>query len=404
MTYPQGDRPVRIIDFDQIQIGDEVELFHQLTKADVDAFAGLTGDFNPLHIDETFARKTQFHKPVVHGMLSASFISTLIGTVLPGSGSLWMSQKLDFINPAYVGDTLRVTACVKQKSIATRLVLLEISIKNQHGQKLISGESTVKQLELQKEQKLMPDEAAMVVLITGGGGGIGAAIAHKLASLGHAIVVADWQLIEAEKVTAEISKNGGRALALQANVANSKEVDMLFSLTKKHFNAIQAVVHCASPRNTLHPFDELTWESIQQHLDVQLKGAFNCSQAALPDMITAQAGALVFIGSVAADGVPPAQQADYVIAKSALASLARCMAVEYGPKGIRVNVVAPGMTQTNMISHLPDKAKMLARMQTPLRRLAEPTDIANVVAFLLSEGARHITGETIRVNGGIGMQ
>ena len=164
------------------------------------------------------------------------------------------------------------------------------------------------------------------------------------------------------------------------------------------------VVHCASPRNTLHPFDELTWDSIQQHLDVQLKGAFNCAQAALPDMVTAQAGALVFIGSIAADGVPPAQQADYVIAKSALATLARCMAVEYGPKGIRVNVVAPGMTQTNMISHLPDKAKMLARMQTPLRRLAEPTDIANAVAFLLSAGAQHITGETIRVNGGAGMQ
>ena len=88
------------------------------------------------------------------------------------------------------------------------------------------------------------------------------------------------------------------------------------------------------------------------------------------------------------------------MAKSALAALARCLAVEYGPKGILVNVVAPGMTQTDMTARLPEKAKLLTQMQTPLRRLAEPSDIADVVAFLLGPGARHITGETIRVCGG----
>jgi len=84
--------------------------------------------------------------------------------------------------------------------------------------------------------------------------------------------------------------------------------------------------------------------------------------------------------------------------------LAHCLAVEYGPKGIKVNVVAPGMTETDMISLLPDKVKMLTKMQTPLRRLAEPVDIANTVSFLLSPLARHITGETIRVCGGAVMQ
>ena len=404
MTYLPGDRLSRILDFDNIHIDDEVELTHQLTKADVDAFAALIGDFNPLHVDETFARKTQFLKPVVHGMLSASFISTMIGMLLPGSGSLWTAQTIEFLNPAYVGDTLKLTARVKQKSIATRLLVLDILITNQNGQKIISGESTVKKLELQKEEKLMSNETKMVILVTGGGGGIGAAIVHKLADHGHAVVVADWRLAEAERVAAEIREKGGQALALQANVANADEVEQLFSMAAKTFGSVQAVVHCASPRNALHAFEALTWESVQQHLDVQLKGAFNCVQAALPDMVAAQAGAIVFIGSIAADGVPPVQQADYVIAKAALAALARCLAVEYGQKGIRVNVVAPGMTQTEMIAHLPDKAKMLTRMQTPLRRLAEPVDIANVVAFLLSTGARHITGETIRVNGGAGMQ
>lgn len=106
------------------------------------------------------------------------------------------------------------------------------------------------------------------------------------------------------------------------------------------------------------------------------------------------------VGSVVADGVPPVQQAGYAMAKSALTTLARSLAAEYGPKQIRVNVVAPGMTHTDMIAEFPERAKELTRMQTPLRRLGKPEDVAHAVAFLLSADASHITGETMRVCGG----
>ena len=163
---------------------------------------------------------------------------------------------------------------------------------------------------------------------------------------------------------------------------------------------IQAVVHCAAPADRLTPFEDLTWEEAQHHLDVQVRGAFHCAKAALPRMLQARSGVLVFVGSTVTDGPPPAQQSGYVLAKAALTALARCLAVEYGPSGIRVNVVAPGLTLTSATDSLPVKAQMLARMQTPLRRLADPADVAHVVAFLLSERARHVTGETIRVSGG----
>ncbi len=401
MAYRNGDIIIRMPHFDDIKVGDVAELKHFLTKEDVQAFAALTGDFNPLHVDEEFAKRTLFHKPVVHGMLSASFISTIIGTLLPGGGALWMSQTLDFLRPAHVGDTLRVLASVKQKSPATRVMLLKIVVSNQLGEELIRGESSVKVLELRNEVNVMDSNAQKTVLITGASRGIGAATAVKLAEAGHAVVV-NYHSSEgaAQQVVAKITQAGGRAIALKADITDPEGVNSLFLSAEKAMGPIHAVVHCAAPNNAPRPFEQLNWGSFQEQLDVHLKGAFHCAKAALPKMLEAKSGDLIFLGTVYNDGAPPVQQARYVVAKSALASLARCLAVEYGPMGVRVNVVAPGMTQTEMIADLPDKVKMLTKMQTPLRRLAEPGEIADAMVFLLSPGARHITGQTLRICGG----
>ena len=390
-----------MLDFGQIQVGDEATITHLLSQEDVDTFAALTGDVNPLHLDPAFARKTSFRKPVVYGMLSASFISTMIGTLLPGGGGLWIKQTLEFLHPAHVGDKLHVKARVKQKSPATRILVLDVVISNQHHQKVLVGESTVKALEVNDPEKSMEKEKAKTILIAGGSRGIGAATARRLAAEGHTVIVNFVQATtEAEKVVSDINSTGGRALAFQADVADPGQVSALFQKVEDTIGPVEAVVYCAAPELLFHPFEALKWTSLQRQVDVQLKGAFLCAQAALPKMLEAQYGSFVFIGSIAADSTPPPQQTDYIVAKSALTAMARCLAVEYGPKGIRVNVVAPGMTQTDMIANLPDKARMLTRMQTPLRRLGEPEDVAGVVAFLMSPDASYISGETIRVCGG----
>ena len=405
MAYKKDEVIIKTIDFDSIQVGDHAELKHALTQDDVHAFASLTGDFNPLHVDEAFAKKTLFQKPVVHGMLSASFVSTMIGTLLPGGGALWMSQTFDFLRPAYVGDTIEVMSEVTQKSQATRVLVLKITVKNQYGEELISGESTVKVLELKNEEKQMDTDKKKVILITGASRGIGAATAIKLASEGHSVVI-NYHSAEAQaqNVVDQITAAGGNAFAYKADISDMEEVKKLFVEASNVLGAINAIVHCAAPKNVPQPFENLKWESFQEQIDVHLKGIFNCAQIALPEMVKAKRGDIILMGTIYTDGTPPVHQSRYITAKAALSTFGRCLAAEYGPKGIRVNVVSAGMTQTEMIATLPDKIKMLTKMQTPLRQLAEPDDIADTISFVLSEGARHMTGETIRVCGGAVMQ
>ncbi|MBB6216428.1 3-oxoacyl-[acyl-carrier protein] reductase [Anaerosolibacter carboniphilus] len=389
-----------ITPFESFTLNDKAELTHEITQKDVDTFAELTGDYNPLHLDPSFARRTRFRKPVVYGMLSASFISTMIGMLLPGKGALWVSQTIEFLHQVYVGDTIHITATIKQISKSVRTLVLGVEIKNQHNQLVIVGESKVKLTELEGEEQQMEDDRK-IVLITGGTRGIGAEVAYNLSKKGHTVILnyvnSDQ---EAFNVVKEIESEGGRAYPFKADISNWDEVEDMFKKIEEDIGAVEAVVHCAAPKNEIKAFDQLEWNEVQKHIDIQLKGAFNCVKASIANMIEARFGSFIFIGSIASDGVPPLHQTDYIIAKSALTTFARSMAVEYGPKGIRFNIVAPGMTQTDRIGNMPDKSKILVKMQTPLRRLAEPSDIAGVVSFLLEPGARYITGETIRVCGG----
>ena len=108
--------------YNDIKIGDKEKLNHVITSEDIEKFVDLTGDDNKLHVDEKYASKTNFKKPVVHGMLGASFISTIIGTKLPGDGALWFSQSLEFLLPVRVGDTLTIFAEVIKKNDKEKII------------------------------------------------------------------------------------------------------------------------------------------------------------------------------------------------------------------------------------------------------------------------------------------
>ncbi len=132
--------------FEQLHIGQESVFSHRITDEDVKKFVELTGDTNPLHLDDLFAVQRSFEKRVVHGMLTASFVSTVIGTLLPGPGSLWYEHSFRFLKPVYVGQTIQVHVRVRHKSNAQRVVVLDVHVYGEGNHVVVEGEAKVKVL------------------------------------------------------------------------------------------------------------------------------------------------------------------------------------------------------------------------------------------------------------------
>lgn len=390
--------------FDAVQEGDTASLVKTITQADIDKFVELTGDDNPLHVDTEYAGHTPFKEIVVHGMLGASFISTVIGTKLPGPGALWVSQSFEFSLPVRIGDRLTVACTVLRKHPRDRLLELGMRINNQHGQTVLQGKGKVKLLELAAARVDPPEVALKVAIVTGGAGGIGRVICKHLAADGYSVVVnyltsRDRAEVLVRELNA-IEPAKTRAVAVQADVSTPEGCARLNEAARGSFGGVSALINAASPRILAKPLAEIRWADMQQHLDVQVKSAFLAIQAVAPAMAANGAGRIVSITSEAIDGTPVSGWTAYATAKGALATMSRYLAAELGPQGITVNCVSPGMTDTRFIGGISEKQQLMAARQKPLRRLGTPGDTAGAVAFLLSEQAAYITGQTLKVNGG----
>jgi 3-hydroxybutyryl-CoA dehydratase len=127
----------------KLKIGDTASISRRVTNADVRAFAELTGDLNPVHLDEAFARQTRFGRRIAHGMFGASLISAVLGTELPGSGAIYLSQSLQFLSPVYLDDVVTARVTVTKVREDKSIVTLETVCENQNGERLISGEAVV---------------------------------------------------------------------------------------------------------------------------------------------------------------------------------------------------------------------------------------------------------------------
>ena len=173
----------------------------------------------------------------------------------------------------------------------------------------------------------------------------------------------------------------------------------MVSEINRYFKNISAFVNAS----TLHfgniKLENMEWSDISSQIDINIKSNFNIVKNIMPLMQENKYGKIVFMTTQATEQYN-SEWLHYITSKSALNGFAKALATELAPKGIRVNLVSAGMTNTNLISDIPEKVKLITAARTPLRRLAEPQDIADTISYLVSEKSDFLTGETIRVNGG----
>ncbi len=238
-----------------------------------------------------------------------------------------------------------------------------------------------------------------VALVTGSSRGIGRAIAGELAREGWAVCINYLERREAaEALAAELRAEGLEAAALQADVADRKAVEAMVRTAEADLGPVDLLVNNAgiSRQGLFQDTDDGTWDRM---LGVNLTGARNACMAVLPHMISQKRGNIVNISSIW--GLRGAScEVAYACTKAAIVGLTRSLALELAPSGIRVNAVAPGCIETDMVKVLGRETRNMLVEETPLGRLGTPEDIAHAVAFLASEKASFITGQVLTADGG----
>lgn len=241
-----------------------------------------------------------------------------------------------------------------------------------------------------------------VAVVTGASKGIGAGVAKELAAQGASVVVNYASSKEgAEKVVAEITKAGGKAIAVGGSVATAAEVDKLFAETKKAYGKLDILVNNAGVYS-FTPLEAITEEQIEWIFGTNVKGLLLATKAAVA-LFPPEGGSVINIGSVASENTPPTS-AVYSGSKGAVDSITRVFAKELGPKKIRVNAVNPGPVVTEGVKSAGFEGSDFLNQyvqQTPLGRIGQPDDIATVVAFLASDDARWLTGSLLQAAGGL---
>ncbi len=246
-----------------------------------------------------------------------------------------------------------------------------------------------------------------VAFVTGGGSGIGRAIVDALAAAGCAVAVADVREDGAHEAADAVTAAGGRAIALVVDVCSGADVRAAVAATTADLGPIAILVNCAG-WDELKPFldtDEVFWERV---IDINFKGCMRTTHAVLPGMIEAGYGRVVNIGSDAGR-VGSSLESVYAGSKGAVIAFTKTIAREVARSGVTANVVCPGPTRTPLLDGIvagrEDSGKVIGAMTraVPMKRLGEPEEVAAAVAFLASERAGFVTGQTLSVSGGLTM-
>jgi NAD(P)-dependent dehydrogenase (short-subunit alcohol dehydrogenase family) len=244
----------------------------------------------------------------------------------------------------------------------------------------------------------MTPERSRVALVTGAGSGIGRAIAEKLAEDGEQVAVNDLNSETADEVVARIKESGGRAAAAPGDVSDPEAIEQIMAAVREPYGSPEILVNNAGFLQQKR-FVDLTVEDFDRMIAVHLRGTFLCTRAVLPEMLSRGSGIVVNVASQLGQ-IGGIELCHYSAAKAGIIGLTKSLAREVSAEGVRVNAVAPGPINTELILGLSDEWQRAKAAELPLGRFGEPAEVAETVAFLVSDGATLYVGQTLGPNSG----
>lgn len=393
--------------FSELSKGQSAELRFGVADSHLEAFhrlvaQGLAGDAasSPIRLTVQPAE-----------VMAVCLLSTLAGMCLPGRYATLMEFSMAFTSSIRLGATYKLAGLIEHKSQSTGILSEAICIQELDGRQdaCASGSARVKVNDAEVKGPSMAalrDEESdlglkgKVVLITGASRGIGATTAKLFAVHGAKVVVNYNRGQEAARqVVGEIKEGGGNAFAVQADVSDREQVRRMVAEVRRVYGPVQVLVNNAVADAYPVTFPELTWDALQQDLDVVLKGAFNCCQEVLPMMTENRWGRIINLSTIFTDN-PPIGQTKYVTSKSALTGFTRSLAKELAGSNIEVNMVVASIVETDLSKHVPKMFLSGMKHDTPMKRHATTADVAKAIVFLASSLASFTTGQRIMVTGG----
>ena len=388
-------REPRLFSAADLRTGLQAEFDRDITAEDIAAFAELSHDWNPLHIDEDYARQTNYGKRIVHGAFQVGLASAMTGMYLPGREVVVASFQCRFPAPLFYPSRVRVqgeiTAWVPQSvsgTLRVRVVDLATSTLTSEVHVGFSlHEKRAASVSRQTEAEMAPAEDKPLVLLTGASGGLGQQIAAVLEESYHVIGMARFRPAEAntavEWVTADLSASDWEASVEQ----------------KLRGRRLHGLVHAAWPTGPQGSLLDVEIDAVKTQLEFGGVGTIRMARF-LRSQAAAGGARLVVLGTTAATIKPVLNMAAYSLGKATLEHTVRLLAPELARRNITINVVAPSFVPVGMNSAKTNRIILTETAKVPLGKLCSPEDVAWTIGFFLSPGAAFITGQILPLTGG----
>jgi enoyl-[acyl-carrier protein] reductase I len=445
--------------FDEVAIGDNAQLVRTLLPEDIEVFAAVSGDVNPAHLDPVYAAGNRFHKVVGHGMWAGALISAVLGTKLPGAGTIYLGQNLRFMRPVGIGDTVTVTVTAREKDAARKVIYFDCRCTNQQGEDVVTGTAEVlaplekirrpaidvpevavahrqryrerldagslpsrseEAGEASTEHSAGPASPRLTPLEEGSvtapfslrgrrGLVLGIANEHSIAyGCARAFRVAGAELAvtyvndKAKPFVAPLAEELGCSITAPCDVRIPGQLEALFERIEREWGGLDFVLHSIAyaPKEDLHGrVTDCSAAGFAMAMDVSCHSFIRIARLAEPLM--RQGGCLLTVSFYGSERVVEHYNLMGPV-KAALESTARYLAAELGPQDIRVHAISPGPMRTRAASGLDRFDELLERAaaQAPQKRLAGIDDVGALAAYLVGDGGKMLTGTVIPVDGG----